>query len=466
MSDATCRTASSSSTTRTVPLDSVMGPRTIGDAGKMRNRSIGIPGVQLDPLGSLGVAYTSRPMERRLYIETYGCQMNVADSELMQGLLDRAGYTRVGRADEADVILVNTCAIREHAEQRIYGRLGELTRHKLRRPGVVLGVAGCMAQHLRAKLIERVPQLDLVVGPDGYLHLPELIDEAREAPTLAVRLSRVETYGDLVPARADGVRAWVSIMRGCDKFCTFCIVPYVRGRERSLPVGDVLRQVEHAAAEGFREIVFLGQTVNAYRDGDVDFAELLARANRVEGIVRIRFTSPHPSDMSDRAIEALATCEKVPPHVHLPLQSGSNYVLERMRGPYPPEPVGVVREIRAFQDDRVRAPRGACWRFDAGPRRRGDAARAARGGGTGSEFRGYRGRYRLSLLAAALLLVLLVLLGLLAPSHACATAVPGLRYRIDVTLDPLRHRLSGRAAITYRSGADSLLPSIYLHAYP
>jgi tRNA-2-methylthio-N6-dimethylallyladenosine synthase len=273
-------------------------------------------------------------MERRLYIETYGCQMNVADSELMQGLLDRAGYTRVERPDEADVILVNTCAIREHAEQRIYGRLGELTRHKLRRPGVVLGVAGCMAQHLRAKLIERVPQLDLVVGPDGYRHLPELIDEAREEPTLAVRLSRVETYGDLVPARADGVRAWVSIMRGCDKFCTFCIVPYVRGRERSLPVGDVLRQVEHAAAEGFREIVFLGQTVNAYRDGDVDFAELLARANRVEGIVRIRFTSPHPSDMSDRAIEAVAACEKVPPHVHLPLQSGSNSVLERMRRTY------------------------------------------------------------------------------------------------------------------------------------
>ncbi len=273
-------------------------------------------------------------MERRLYIETYGCQMNVADSELMLGQLGRAGYRRVERADDADVILVNTCAIREHAEQRIYGRLGELTRHKLRRPGVVLGVAGCMAQHLRAKLLERVPQLDLVVGPDGYRRLPELIEEAREEPTLAVRLSRVETYGDLVPARADGVRAWVSIMRGCDKFCTFCIVPYVRGRERSLPVDEVLRQVEHAAAEGFREIVFLGQTVNAYRDRDVDFAELLIRANRVPGIARIRFTSPHPSDMTDRAIEAMASCAKVPPHIHLPLQSGSDSVLERMRRIY------------------------------------------------------------------------------------------------------------------------------------
>jgi len=191
-----------------------------------------------------------------------------------------------------------------------------------------------MAQHLRGKLMERVPLVDLVVGPDGYRRLPELIDEAREEPTLAVRLSRVETYGDLVPARADGVRAWVSIMRGCDKFCSFCIVPYVRGRERSLPVNEVLRQVEHAAAEGFREIVFLGQTVNAYRDGDVDFAELLVRADRVPGIARIRFTSPHPSDMSDRAIGAMATCEKVPPHLHLPLQSGSDSVLRAMRRIY------------------------------------------------------------------------------------------------------------------------------------
>ena len=275
-------------------------------------------------------------MERRLYVETYGCQMNVADSELMLGQLGRAGYRRVEKPEDADVILVNTCAIREHAEQRIYGRLGELTRHKVRRPGVILGVAGCMAQHLRNRLIERVPQVDLVVGPDGYRRLPELIDEARDEPTLSVRLSRVETYGDLAPARADGVRAWVSIMRGCDKFCAFCIVPYVRGRERSLPADEVMRQVEHAAAEGFREIVFLGQTVNAYRDPEagVDFAELLRRANRVEGIARIRFTSPHPSDMTEGVIRAMAECEKVPPHLHLPLQSGSDAVLSSMRRIY------------------------------------------------------------------------------------------------------------------------------------
>jgi len=273
-------------------------------------------------------------MSRRIYLETYGCQMNVADSELMLGQLSRAGYERTEQAAEADVILLNTCAIREHAEQRIYGRLGELSRHKVRRPGVLLGVAGCMAQHLKSRLMEKVPAVDLVVGPDGYRDLPSLLDQARDEPTLAVRLSRVETYGDLPPARADGVRAWISIMRGCDKFCTFCIVPYVRGRERSLPIGEVLRQVEHAAAEGFKEIVFLGQTVNAYRDGEADFAELLRRADAVAGLERIRFSSPHPSDFTDRTLAALAECRKVMPHVHLPLQSGSNRVLERMHRIY------------------------------------------------------------------------------------------------------------------------------------
>jgi tRNA-2-methylthio-N6-dimethylallyladenosine synthase len=287
-------------------------------------------------------------MSRQIYIETYGCQMNVADSELMLGQLRSAGFTRVEQPAQADVILVNTCAIREHAEQRVYGRLGELSRYKVRKPGVVLGVAGCMAQHLKGKLIEKVPQVDLVIGPDGYRHLPELVDQAREEPTLAVRLSRDETYGDLAPARADGVRAWVSIMRGCDKFCAFCIVPYVRGRERSLPIDEVVRQVEMAAVEGFKEVVFLGQTVNAYRDGDADFAELLRRANRVDGIERIRFTSPHPSDMTDRAIEAIASCEKVCPQVHLPLQSGSNAVLERMRRIYTIEQYeALVEKLRA-----------------------------------------------------------------------------------------------------------------------
>ncbi len=273
-------------------------------------------------------------MSRRIYLETYGCQMNVADSELMLGQLSRAGYDRTESPAEADVILLNTCAIREHAEQRVYGRLGELSRHKVHRPGVLLGVAGCMAQHLKSRLLEKVPAVDLVVGPDGYRDLAALLDQARDEPTLATRLLREETYGDLAPARADGVRAWISIMRGCDKFCSFCIVPYVRGRERSLPLAEVLRQVEHAAAEGFKEVVFLGQTVNAYREGEADFAELLRRSNSIAGIERIRFTSPHPSDFTERTVAALGECEKVMPHVHLPLQSGSNRVLERMKRIY------------------------------------------------------------------------------------------------------------------------------------
>ncbi len=269
-----------------------------------------------------------------VYIETYGCQMNLADTELMRGHLARSGYTAAAQPDEADVILLNTCAIREHAEERIVGRLGALARHKLRRPHVQIGLAGCMAQHGRDQLLERAPQLDFVIGPDAYRRLPALL---AGDPFVDVRLDREETYADIAPDRAAGVRAWVTIMRGCDKFCTFCIVPYVRGRERSVPAGAVLAQVRDVAAQGYREVVFLGQTVNAYRDGDSDFAALLRAADAVDGIARIRFTSPHPSDMRDSAIAAMATCTVVCPQLHLPVQSGSTPVLEKMERGYPAE---------------------------------------------------------------------------------------------------------------------------------
>ena len=263
-----------------------------------------------------------------VYIETYGCQMNVADSELMRGHLARSGYTTASDPADADVILLNTCAIREHAEERIFGRLGALAQYRLRKPHLQIGLAGCMAQHFRDKLLDR---LDFVVGPDAYRRLPELLSGD---PFVDVRLDREETYADIAPQRADGVRAWITIMRGCDKFCTFCIVPFVRGRERSVPAAAVLEQVRAAAARGYREVVFLGQTVNAYRDGGTDFAALLRAADAVEGIERIRFTSPHPSDMSEAAIAAMATCAKVAPQLHLPLQSGSTPVLERMARGY------------------------------------------------------------------------------------------------------------------------------------
>jgi tRNA-2-methylthio-N6-dimethylallyladenosine synthase len=270
-----------------------------------------------------------------VYIETYGCQMNVADTELILGQLRAHGWERVAAPEAADAILVNTCAIRENAEVRVLGRLGELARHKRRRPEVRLGVTGCMAQHLRAKIAERAPWVDLLVGPDGYRNLPALLDaEPTGDPHLALRLDPAETYADLPVAREGGVRAWITAMRGCDRFCTFCVVPYVRGRERSVPGPALVAQVRAAADAGAREIVFLGQTVNAYHDGTWDFAELLRRAAEVPGIARLRFTSPHPSDMSARLVDAMAECAAVAPQLHLPVQAGSDRVLARMGREY------------------------------------------------------------------------------------------------------------------------------------
>ncbi len=289
---------------------------------------------------------------KRVFLETYGCQMNVADSETMAGVLERAGMTLVDRADEADAILLNTCAIREHAEQRVIGRLGEFARIKASRPDVVVGVAGCMAQHLRSRLLDKARVLDLVVGPDGYRHLPALLRRAAGEPVASVRLDRDETYGDLEPKREPGVRAWITAQRGCDKFCTYCVVPYTRGRERSLPMAELIAQVRRAVTQGFREVVFLGQTVNSYHDGTHDFADLLRATDGVDGLLRIRFTSPHPSDMSDRVIAAIAGCPKVCPQVHLPLQSGSDRVLAAMDRTYTLEQyLGIVRKLRAAVPD-------------------------------------------------------------------------------------------------------------------
>lgn len=284
----------------------------------------------------------------RVFIETYGCQMNVADSELIAGVLERAGMTLVAAAEDADAVLLNTCAIRENAEQRVLGRLGDYARLKRANPALVVGVAGCMAQHLRRRLLEHKRVLDLVVGPDGYRSLPELLRRAAGAPVAEVRLDRDETYGDLEPKREAGVRAWVTVQRGCDKFCTYCVVPYTRGRERSLPLAALVRQAGTAVAAGHREIVLLGQTVNSWRHGEHDFADLLRAVAAVDGVERVRFTSPHPSDMSDRVIAAMATCDAVMPHVHLPLQSGSDAVLEAMNRTYTvAEFLGCVDRLRA-----------------------------------------------------------------------------------------------------------------------
>ena len=265
----------------------------------------------------------------RLYIETYGCQMNVSDSELMFGVLGREGYVRTDDPAVADVLLVNTCAVRDHAEQRVLGRIGELKRHK--RPGDVLGVVGCMAQRLGPRLLERVPQVDLVVGPDGYRGLPDLIARARAGERAAdVEFRGWEHYEDVPAVRGDAVSAFVTVQRGCDYRCTFCIVPMTRGPERSRTLADVVREIERLAAQGTTEVTLLGQTVNSYHDGKHDFADLLRAVGAVSGIRRVRFTSPYPSDFTERVVAAMAETPAVCEHVHLPAQSGSDRTLKRM----------------------------------------------------------------------------------------------------------------------------------------
>jgi tRNA-2-methylthio-N6-dimethylallyladenosine synthase len=285
------------------------------------------------------------------FIETYGCQMNVADSELMAGVLQREGYVSAAGPDDAQVILVNTCAVREHAEQRVFGRVGELKRHK--QPGAVLGVVGCMAQRLGERLLKRAPHVDFVVGPDGYRQLGQLVRRARDGERAAETAFVVtEHYEDIVPVRETRASAFITVQRGCNYRCTFCIVPTTRGSERSRSLADVVREAEQLAARSVSEVTLLGQTVNSYHDGSHDFADLLRAVGAVAGIRRVRFTSPHPNDFSDRVIAAMADVEAVCEYVHLPAQSGSDRVLRRMLRRYDRAAyLEVVRRLRAAIPD-------------------------------------------------------------------------------------------------------------------
>ncbi|HEU5218345.1 MAG TPA: tRNA (N6-isopentenyl adenosine(37)-C2)-methylthiotransferase MiaB [Gemmatimonadales bacterium] len=283
---------------------------------------------------------------KQVYLETYGCQMNVADSELMLGVLGRAGYTPVDTPEQADVMLVNTCAVRDNAEQRVIGRVGELQRHK--RPGTVLGVVGCMAQRLGPILLERVPRVDLVVGPDAYRNLPELISHAQGGQRVSdTEFREWEHYEDVPAVRQPGPTQFVTVQRGCDYRCTFCVVPYTRGPERSRKLEDVVAEVRLLAEAGTGEVTLLGQTVNSWSDGTHDFADLLRAVGAVDGVRRVRFTSPYPTDFTDRVIEAMAGTNAVCEHVHLPVQSGSNAVLRRMLRRYTREVyLDVVARLR------------------------------------------------------------------------------------------------------------------------
>ncbi len=281
------------------------------------------------------------------FIETYGCQMNAADAQLMAGVLLKEGLARVASPEAADVVIVNTCAVRDHAEQRVLGRVGELKRSK--RPGGVLGVVGCMAQRLGERLLERAPHVDFVAGPDAYRQLPHLVRRAAEGERAADTERRAaEHYEDIVPERASAASAWITVQRGCDYRCTFCIVPMTRGPERSRKLADVVREAAVLAGRGVTEVTLLGQTVNSWSDGTRDFADLLRAFVAVPGIRRLRFTSPHPNDFTDRVVAAMGEVEAVCEHVHLPAQSGSSAVLRRMLRRYTREEyLRVVERMRA-----------------------------------------------------------------------------------------------------------------------
>jgi len=275
--------------------------------------------------------------------------MNLADTEVVLSILTNAGFSQTTNLRTADVAFVNTCAVRENAEQRIVGRLGDFKHFKKENPGMLIGVLGCMAERLRKDLMESESHVDLVVGPDEYRRLPELIESALTGERgIAVRLSRVENYDDILPLRTDGISAWISVMRGCDKFCTFCVVPFTRGRERSRSLESIVTEVEHLAARGFKEITLLGQNVNSYHDGRHDFAELMETVARVDSTIRVRFTTSHPQDMSDRLIQAIAENENICKYIHLPIQSGSNRILDLMNRSYTLEHyMALVGRIRA-----------------------------------------------------------------------------------------------------------------------
>ena len=267
----------------------------------------------------------------QVYIETFGCQMNEYDTELVRSIMKARGFQFTAVDEEADVILFNTCAIRENAHNRLYGHLARYKARKQER-GLVIGVLGCMAQNLKQELLDTRSWIDVLVGPDAYRRLPDLLTDALESQRqgLAVDLSEYETYAQIVPDRAGGVNGWIAVMRGCDNFCSFCVVPYTRGRERSREPKGILEETQLLASQGVRQITLLGQNVNSYRSSGWDFARLLVGVADVPGIQRVRFTSPHPKDFPPPLLEAVAQHPIICNHIHLPLQSGNDRTLERM----------------------------------------------------------------------------------------------------------------------------------------
>ncbi len=277
------------------------------------------------------------PNTKKVYIETYGCQMNVSDSEIVAGILNSAGFAMTDDIARSNVILLNTCSVRDNAEAKIFKRLQHLRQFKKSNSKLIVGILGCMAERLRSKLIGREGLVSIVVGPDEYRSLPEMLNHAFEGESgIAVKLSRVETYDDIIPLRTDGISAWISIMRGCDKFCSFCIVPFTRGRERSKSMPVIIKEAKELYENGIMELTLLGQNVNSYNDPDsnANFAQLLRLVAAAVPRMRIRYTTSHPYDMSDELIETMAEFDNICNFIHLPVQSGSDRILELMNRHY------------------------------------------------------------------------------------------------------------------------------------
>ncbi|MBC8213473.1 MAG: tRNA (N6-isopentenyl adenosine(37)-C2)-methylthiotransferase MiaB [Candidatus Marinimicrobia bacterium] len=273
---------------------------------------------------------------QHFYIETFGCQMNVYDTELISGILEESGFKKTSNIENADAIFLNTCSVREKAEETVFNRLNNLKSLKRKNPGLLFGVLGCMAQSMKNELLESKPFVDIILGPDSYRRIPEIIKERSKTNGSIVdtKLSKFEFYDNLFPSRKEGVNAWIPIMRGCDKFCTFCIVPFTRGRERSRTIESIVKESKKSVEQGFVEITLLGQNVNSYRTSEGNFSELLLDVSNIPGVLRVRYTSPHPADINENLLQVMRDKQNICNHIHLPLQAGSSRILKRMNRTY------------------------------------------------------------------------------------------------------------------------------------
>ena len=297
---------------------------------------------------------TTPPNGLKFFVQTYGCQMNEYDSELVSSILMKLGYSKSDKIEEADAIFLNTCAIREKAQETVHNRLDSLAYLKKQKKHLIIGVLGCMAQNLKDILLESKPYVDIILGPDSYRKLPEIIKfrNTNINHIVDTKLSKHEIYDDLFPQRKDGINAWISIMRGCDKFCTFCIVPFTRGRERSRSITSVVGEAKNILKKGFKEITLLGQNVNSYSTSEGDFPVLLDKLGKIKAIKRIRYTSPHPRDIDEKLLKIMVKHDNICNQIHLPLQAGSSRILKRMNRTYTKEEfLDLVKTIRKYIPD-------------------------------------------------------------------------------------------------------------------